>query len=142
MPLNNARPGFNSAVEYAVSGVPHVVTGSATTSPSVIEFDYVTRAITVTNQATAGSYLLIGFTQNGVNGINCFPINGGASHRFEIRVRDLWLKGQAGAVGYGVLAELTPIERRNMLPLTGSVDTSTAAGRLMASGSIVWSGVG
>ncbi len=137
--LNNPRPGFNSAVEYTISGVPHVVSGSASGTPTLIEFPYITRAITISNSAAAGTYLVVGFTLNGVNGSNCFPINGGASARIEVRVRDLWVKG---AGGYGILAELTPIERKNMLPLTGSVDTSTLEGRLMASGSIVWPGVG
>ncbi len=143
MTLNATRPGFNAAAEYTISGIPHVASGSATATPSVIEFPNVTRAIHVTNVGPVGTFVLVGFTQNGVNGSNCFPIDGGKSHRFEVRVRDLWLKASGGASAqYGVLAELTAIERKMMLPLTGSVDTSTVQGRLDATGSIVWPGVG
>lgn len=142
MSLNNPRPGFNAAAEYMTSGVPHVVSGSATSTPTVIEFPHVSRAITVANNSAVGTVLRVGFTQNGVNMANSFPLDGKQVVRFEVRVRDLWLRSEAGSVNYGVLAELTPIERRNMLPLTGSVDTSTYAGQLAASGSIVWPGVG
>ena len=142
MSLNNPRPGFNAAAEYMTSGIPHVVSGSATTSPTVIEFPYVSRAITVANNAAAGTVLEVGFTLNGVNLTNRFPLDGKQVARFEVRVRDLWLRAESATVSYGVLAELTPIERKNMLPLTGSVDTSTYAGQLMATGSIVFPGVG
>lgn len=140
--LNNPRPGFNAAPEYMVSGIPHVLSGSATTSPAVIEFPYVTRAVTVTNNSAAGSVLRVGFTLNGVNLTNNFPLDGKQTVRLEVRVRDLWVRSEVGTVNYGVCAELTPIERKNMLPLTGSVDTSTYAGQLAATGSIVFPGVG
>ncbi len=139
MPLNNPRPGYSNAAEYTVSGVPWVLSGSApATSATVHEFDYVSRAVTVANNSAAGSYLLVGFTRNGVSGSsNCFPLDGGKSQRFEVRVRDLWLKGQNSTVNYAVLAELTTIERKNMLPLTGSASSDA-----IASSSIIWRGVG
>jgi len=140
MSLNNVRPGFNAAAEYMVSGIPHVLSGSATGSAAgtKIEFDYVSRAITVANNASAGTVLLVGFTNNGINGTNCFPLDGGKVQRFEVRVRDLWLKGQAGTnVNFGVLAELTTIERMYALPLTGS-----AVSQNELTGSIIWRGVG
>lgn len=140
--LNNPRPGFNAAAEYAVSGIPHVLSGSATTSPTLIEFPNVTRAITVANNSAAGTVLEIGFTQNGVSLTNRFPLDGKQMQRFEVRVRDLWLRAESAAVSYGVLAELTAIERRNMLPLTGSVDVSTPQGQLIVSGSLIFPGVG
>lgn len=140
--LNNPRPGFNAAPEYMISGIPHVVSGSATTSPTNIEFPFVSRAITVTNNSAAGSVLRVGFTQNGVNLANNFPLDGKQTVRLEVRVRDLWIRSETGTVNYGVCAELTPIERKNMLPLTGSVDTSTYGGQLIASSSIVFPGVG
>jgi len=143
MPLNNVRPGFNAAAEYTVSGIPHVVSGSATSTPTVIEFPFVTRAITIANNSVVGTVLEVGFTLNGVNLANRFPLDGKQMQRFEVRVRDLWLRSESNVTAsFGVLAELTPIERHQMMPLTGSVDTSTQAGRLMASGSIVWSGIG
>lgn len=140
--LNNPRPGFNSAPEYMVSGIPHAVSGSATTTPTLIEFHNITRAITVANNSAAGTVLRIGFTQNGVNLSNNFPLDGKQTIRFEVRVRDLWVRTDTGTADYGVLAELTAIGRRDMLPLTGSVDTSTTSGQLAASGSLVFPGVG
>ncbi len=142
MSLNNPRPGFNSAPEYAVSGIPHVLSGSATTAATLVEFPFVTRAITVANNSAANTILRIGFTQNGVNLANNFPLDGKQSIRFEVRVRDLWVRANTGTVDYGICAELTPIERMFMLPLTGSIDTSTKAGQLAATGSIVFPGVG
>ncbi len=140
--LNNPRPGFNAAAEYMTSGIPHVLSGSATTSPTYIEFPTVSRAITIANNSAAGSILRIGFTLNGVNLVNNFPLDGKQTVRLEVRVRDLYVRSETGTVSYGICAELTPIERKNMLPLTGSVDTSTYAGQLMASSSIVFPGVG
>ena len=138
MSLNNPRPGFNAAAEYMVSGIPHVLSGSVPQAATCISFDYVSRAITVTNNSAIGTVLLIGFTQNGVNGSNRFPLDGKQTQRFEVRVRDLWIRAeQAVTASYGVLAELTPIERMFMMPLTGS---STSQNEL--TGSIIWRGVG
>jgi hypothetical protein len=77
-----------------------------------------------------------------VNLTNNFPLDGKQTVRLEVRVRDLWVRSEAGTVNYGVVAELTAIERRQMLPLTGSVDTSTYSGQLAATGSLVFPGVG
>lgn len=140
--LNNPRSGFNMVGEYQIAGIPWVVSGTASTSAACIPFDYVTRAITVTNNAATGTFLRIGFTQNGVNGTNYYSLDGGKAVRLEVRVRDLWLRTTASTADYSVCAEVTSIERRNMLPLTGSVDTSTHSGRLAATGSIVVAGVG
>jgi len=143
MAQNNVCPGFNAAAEYTVSGIPHVVSGSATSTPTVIEFPFVTRAITIANNSVVGTVLEVGFTLNGVNLANRFPLDGKQTQRFEVRVRDLWLRSESNVTAsFGVLAELTAIERRQMLPLTGSVDMLTYAGQLAATGSIVWPGVG
>ncbi len=137
MSLKNPVPGFNFVGEYQLSGLPWVVSGSVSTTPVVHEFPYVTRAVTVTNNSAATNYLLVGFTQNGVTlGTNSFPLDGGKSVRLEVRVRDLWIKGQASSVNYGVAAELTSINRMHMAYLTGS------ASNFEASSSIVYNGVG
>lgn len=138
MSQNVVRPGFNSAPEYMVSGIPYVLSGSANATPQGINFDFVSRAITVSNNSPAGTFLLVGFTLNGVNGTNCFPLDGGKSARFEIRVRDIYFKSaQATTASFGMLAELTSIERRMMLPLTGS-----SSSQAELTGSIIWNGVG
>jgi hypothetical protein len=138
MSLNNPRPGVNYVPEYQASGLPWVLSGSVTTSPVMYELPYVSRAVTVTNNSSAGTFLLIGFTQNGVTlGTNSYPLDGGKSVRLELRVRDLWFKAQSGTATYGVAAELTTIPRQMMPYLTGS-----AASDLIATGSYVYNGVG
>jgi len=136
--MNNPRPGIGSVPEYQASGVPWVLSGSVTTAQE-FDFPMVSRAITVANTSAAGTFLLVGFTQNGVNGSNCFPLDGGKTQRFEVRCRDLWLKGQGGvAASFGVLAELTAIERKQMPYLTGSLAATDPA----LSSSWVYPGVG
>jgi len=137
--LNNPRSGIGSVPEYQASGVPWAVSGSVSTSPVIHMFPMVSRAVTVTNNSAAGNILLIGFTQNGtVVGSSSFPLDGGKQIRMEVRVKDLYLKGAAGAVSYGVLAELTSIERQQMPYLTSSLSPSD----LVASSSWVYPGVG
>lgn len=137
--LNNPRSGIGSVPEYQASGVPWAVSGSVSTSPVVHSFPMVSRAVTVTNNSAAGSILLIGFTQNGtVVGSSSFPLDGGKQIRMEVRVKDLYLKGAAGAISYGVLAELTSIERQQMPYLTSSLSPSDA----VLSSSWVYPGVG
>lgn len=139
MGLNNTRPGIHFVPEYQSSGLPAVFSGSVSTSPKVIEFDMVTRAIVVSNNSAASNFLLVGYSNNGVQlGTNSFPLNGGESIRMEVRVKDLWLKAQAGSINYGVMAELTTIERSKMPYLTGSLSASDPA----RSGSYVYNGVG
>lgn len=139
MSMNNPRSGVGSVPEYQMSGVPWVASGSVSTTPVVHEFPFVSRAITIANNSAAGSFLLIGFTANStVAGSNNFPLDGGKQIRMEVRVRDLWLKGQNGTVNYGVLGELTSIERRQMPYITGSLSPSN----LVASASWVYTGVG
>lgn len=137
--LNNPRSGIGSVPEYQASGVPWAVSGSVSTTPIVHEFPMVSRAVTVTNNSSAGSVLLIGFTANGtVVGSSSFPLDGGKQIRMEVRVRDLWLKGASGAVSYGVLGELTSIQRQQMPYLTSSASPSDA----VMSSSWIYSGVG
>lgn len=139
MSLNNARPGIHFVPEYQSSGLPAVFSGSVSTTPQVVEFDMVTRAITVTNNSAATNFLLVGYSSNGVQfGTNSFPLNGGNSIRMEVRVKDLWLKSQTGTVNYGIMAELTTIERSKMPYLTGSLSAADPA----RSGSYVYNGVG
>lgn len=137
MSLKNPVPGYNFVGEYQLSGLPWVVSGSVSTTAVKHEFPYVTRAITITNNSAATNYLLVGFTENGVTlGTNSYPLDGGKSVRMEVRVRDLWIKGQAGTINYGVAAELTSINRMQMAHITGS------ASNFVASSSIVYDGIG
>lgn len=138
MSLGNPASGFNSVAAYAIAGVPYVVNGTATTTATLLAFPYVTRAITINNTSASTVFLYAGFTQNGVTtGVNCIAIDGGKSLRFEVRVRDLWLKAASTNANYSVLAELTSITRANCLPLTGSAPTGWQEGSYL-----LWEGVG
>ncbi len=139
MSMNNPRSGIGSVPEYQMSGVPWVLSGSVGTTPVEYDLPMVSRAVTVANNSAAGSFLLIGFTQNGVLiGSNSFPLDGGKSIRMEVRARDLWFKGQNGVVNFGVIAELTSIERKQMPYLTSSLSPTDQ----VASSSWVYPGVG
>lgn len=137
MSQGNRGSGINFVPEYQASGLPWVLSGSATTSARALSFDHVSRAITVANNSAAGSYLLVGYSLNGVNGSRCFPLNGGQTQRFEVRVKELWLKGQNSTIDFGVHAELTTIPASQMLSLTGS-----NASQNELTGSLQWQGAG
>ena len=135
--MNNPKPGFNFTPEYQSSGLPWALSGSVSTTAVCYETSLVTRAVTVANNSPSGNFLLFGFTRNGTQlGTNSFALDGGKSQRFEVRVRDLWFRGQNSTVNFTVLAELTTIERSKMPPLTGS------ASSFEASSSFVYDGVG
>jgi len=139
MSLNNPKAGFGIVAEYQAAGLPWALSGSVGTSPVEYDLPMVSRAITVTNNSAAGNFLLVGFTQNGVSlGTNSYPLDGGKTQRFELRVRDLWFKGQNSTVNFAVLAELTGIQRQQMPYLTGSLAATDPA----LSCSIVYPGVG
>lgn len=144
MPIQNPSSGFGSVPEYQMSGIPWVLSGSVGTTPVEYDLPFVSRAITIANNSAATNFLCVGFTQNGVQLTNSFLIDGGKSFRFELRVRDLWFKGQNSTVNFCVLAELTGIQRKQMPYLTGSLSSplGTPTGDLIASSSIVYNGVG
>ena len=124
MPLNNARSGYNSVAEYQMSGLPWVLSSSlAAGAATAIDFPYGTRAINIINNSSAGNFLRIGFTSNGVSNANCYLLNGGQQVRPEVRVRTLWLSASS-AVSYCILAELTTIESLHIMPLSGTVTGS------------------
>lgn len=131
MTLNNPKPGFGSSAEYQVSGLPWVTASVATTTPWKYEFSKVTRFVMLQNKASAGTYIRIAFTENGANLNNYYAVNGGESVHMEVRVKEVYIRSDAGTPAYTLMAGLTTIDAVQMPSLTGSLG-----------GNIIWDGVG
>ena len=135
MPLNTPRAGINYAGEFQSSALPWVTASVATSSATQYSFPNVSRFITLTNHATSGSgqNILLGFTQNGVNGssyIKLEPQN--QLPPLELRVKEVWVKSSSGSPAFTLLAGLTNVSSDMMPPLTGTLVDNSAG----------WQGVG
>lgn len=124
MPLGTPKAGFAAAGEFQSSALPYVTSSQAPSSAAdalEIEFPKVSRSITVTNRAPAGTYLRVGFTRNGVlTSGNHYMLNGGDTLAVELRVKALYLAGDGATANFSVLAGLTTIDARDMPLLSGS----------------------
>lgn len=135
MPLENPEAGIGYAGEFQSSGLPWVISSTATVgNVQAYSLPKVSRAINVRNVATgsaANGYVAFGFTLNGVQGSNRFLIPPNQSETFEVRVKEFYITGVSGSVDYSIFAALTTVPAKNMPILTGSI-----------TGSFVWEGVG
>jgi len=135
MGLKDPRIGFNSVTEFMGSGLPWVISGSATSTVTRHRFDKITKRITVKNHEAAGTKLRVGFTENGVNGVEgqfYFGVDGGDLFEFDARIKEVFiLRDGATDVDYSLYAELTMIDSDMMPILTGSLE-----------GSAYWNGIG
>lgn len=125
MPLGTPKAGFAAAGEFQSSALPYVTSSQAPGAASgvlEIHFPKVSRSITVTNREASGTYLRVGFTRNGVgvSGSNYYLLNGGDTLAVELRVKSLFLAGDAGTANCSVLAGLTTIDAKDMPLLSGS----------------------
>jgi hypothetical protein len=125
-------PGWNWTAEYQSSGIPFVTSSfGVDTNVRRIDFDYVTRDITIDNSGSVP--LRVGFSRNGVNGVggdNYFLVRPNTTVKFEVRVKEIFFRADSGTTGYSMLAGCTTIPVKQMPHLSGSV-----------SGSINWRGV-
>lgn len=112
------KAGQASVLEYMASGLPYVTQSTVGTTPTAIEFPFVTKFFTVRNGT--GGDLHVGFTANGVTGSNRFTLGTGESFTGEIRVKDLFVMAAAGTTDFEVIAGLTGILARDFFILTGS----------------------
>ena len=137
MTLNNSDPGFNFVPAYTAPGLPWVSSGALATTTTRFDFPFVTKSIVVANNSAVGTLMRVGFTYEGINGTTpgtrYFLLDGKQSITLDVRVRELYLQGDAGAVNYALCANLTSIQSRMMAPLSGSGNAS--------SGSLNWNGV-
>ena len=137
MAINNAESGFFAAVEYMVSPLPWVITGSTSTTTVVnYSFPKVSKNITVINHGAVGKYIRIGFSENGVNGTpenHYIMLDGKDTIELDVRVKELFLRADSSnTIIFSVYAGLTTISSAQMPTLSGS----------LPDGAPGWSGVG
>ena len=134
MDKQNPVPGWNWTAEYQVSGIPFVTSSFGVgTSVRRLDFDYVTRTLTIS--VSGSNSLRLGFTENGVNGVggdSYFLMKPDSTTTFDVRVKSIFYRADAGTVNCSILAGCTTIPARQMLTLSGS----------SVSGSLSWRGVG
>ena len=118
MTMNHPTAGPNSVPAYQISGVPYVVTGSATSTVTTHSFPYVTRDIYIKSR---GDSIRVGFTHSGtLGGGNAFKLNVSESVILEVRTTQLFIVSTAGSVPYEVVAGLTGIYAKDFPILTAS----------------------
>lgn len=110
--------GQGNVAEYMVSGLPWVTQSLATTTPTKIEFPFLTIDFTVQN--TGAENLFVGFTENGVLGSNKFTVAPSGSFTGHYRLKDLFLVAESTSTSYEVIAGLTTVTNRSFPTLTGS----------------------
>ena len=135
MGMNEPRIGYNSVTEFMGSGLPWVISGTAGTNAVSYKFDKIAKHIIIANHESAGKYLRVGFTLNGINGAEgnyFFRVNGGNTFEFDARIKEIYLKRDGGSdISFCMYAELVGIDASMMPILTGSIDGTT-----------FWNGVG
>lgn len=99
-------PGLGHVGCYIVSGFPAVSTGSLGSSLDRIDYNTVTKEITVLN--THGSNdLYVLFAYDALD-VNKFKISSGEQHTFDIKTKNIYFSGSSGTT-YSVCASLTTI---------------------------------
>jgi hypothetical protein len=135
MGMNEPRIGYNSVTEFMGSGLPWVISGTAGSSATSFQFEKISKHIIIKNHESAGKYLRVGFTLNGINGVGAnyfFRVDGGDTFEFDARIKEIYLKRDGGSdISFSMYAELVGIDATMMPQLTGSVGGTT-----------FWNGVG
>ena len=133
--MNEPRIGYNSVTEFMGSGLPWVISGTAVSSATSYRFDKVLKHMVIKNHESAGKYLRVGFTLNGVNGVEAnyfFRVDGGDKFEFDARIKEIYLKRDGSDdISFSMYAELVGIDATMMPTLTGSIG-----------GTAFWNGVG
>jgi len=112
-------PGYNDVPAYLASGLPYVTASAASSTPVRITFPYVTKFITI----RVDGKLDIGFTNFGVANNSHYTTANNETITFDVRVKELYLKKNAGGggdVNFHLLAGLTGIPTASIPTLTGS----------------------
>tara|TARA_R110001599_G_scaffold1169_21_gene5703 strand:- start:1742 stop:2188 length:447 start_codon:yes stop_codon:yes gene_type:complete len=138
MALNWPKMGPNYVPAYQISGLPFVTSSAAgelTNTGNVVKitFPFVTSNIAVTSVGADQGILRVGFTENGVNGIEThsyitLPVIANkpvTSPQLKIRCKELFLRNDLGggsgdAIGFSVFGQLTTIQGSEFPILTGS----------------------
>jgi hypothetical protein len=99
-------PGLGHAGSYIVSGYPSVTTGSLGSVLDRIDYDYVTKEITILN-THGSSDLYVLFAHDALD-VNKFKIASGEQHTFDVKTKNIYFSGSSGTT-YSVCASLTSI---------------------------------
>lgn len=128
MGINVPKGGIGYAAEFQSSALPFVTSSTAPQASGGcmrLDFPKITRSITVANNESAGTYLRLGFTRNGVMGAGggayYYRLNGGQQVTFELRVTNFYVAGDTGTANFSLCAGLTNIDAIEMPQLTGSL---------------------
>ena len=130
MPLGNPTGGGSYAAEFQSSALPWLTSSVAPASPNPmrIQFQMVTRFVTVTNlDASGGNNLQFGVTYNGMKAAvgNFITLLPGQSMTIEWRITQLFLQGAGGVASFSLAAGLTTIPPQNYFQITGSAPDGT-----------------
>lgn len=125
MGSHNSAPGFNWTPEYQVSALPWVTGSLATsTTPRRVKFHRVTQYVIVRPDT---ENLRVGFSVNGVNGSNYYTVVTGTTERFDIRVKEMFIRTDANTGTADIFAGVTMIV--DGIPfLTGSNELPNSPG--------------
>lgn len=116
--INHVISGPNNVPQYQMSGVPFVVSGSATMGTvTQISFPYVTRDIHLVSR---GSSLAVGFTVSGSRGTARFTLDADERVTLNVRTNQIFVTATTGSVFYEVVAGLTVIPCGEFPILTAS----------------------
>lgn len=123
------KPNHNAVAEYLQSGIPYVTSSHVLGADEVVQvsFPTVSRWFVVHNTDHGGGNhaLRIGFTENGVNGVNgrnYYLLHAEEqTSRFEIKTKDVFVRGPNGST-FSLIAGLTGIPSSNFPTLTGSLE--------------------
>lgn len=121
--MSSSLPHEGFVPSYQVSATPFVTSSNITLGQTkYINFESVSRFITVKNTGPSTSVLSVGFTENGLKPANSnyFFLSGSEAFSGELRATGLYLSGSAGTALFTVVAGLTAIPSKNAIILTGS----------------------
>lgn len=121
------NPGLGSVGSYQMGGIPYasssITVPASTSAPLKIQFPYVTKFVTVSNENTGTNVAMrVGFSALGVSGSgkNYFILDNGESYTGEWRIEDIFLvSNTTSQTSASVIAGLTPIPR-GIPAITGS----------------------
>ena len=121
MGLNNPRPGYSSAAEYSVPGLPWLTSSILSVGETKkFDFERVSKWVLIKNN-TYGTTANVGVTLNGAKSTNYFTLIGGESVELDWRVARLFVSASVGLPDVSIIAGLTMIDNTEILQsLTGS----------------------
>lgn len=124
MSLNDPFPHEGFVPAYQISATPFVTSSNiALGSIKEINFNGVTRFITIKNTSPSSTVLAVSFTENGLKSANSnyFVLSGSEAFSGELRTDRIFVSGSSGAsVAFNVVAGLTTVPVKNFLLITGS----------------------